>query len=154
MKRCLRFCQPRNLPHGLLSSQRPSWVTVCRHVVWSQLSERKFYNSVPAAELQFGQPVHETHPHLLKAGERVYEGLPYLGGPADITCRSYSWYWRSRICQTPVKACLSAPRQCNRNISFRRSQISIGSCFLRVPPGVKFLLPDRQVHQKFSRLNC
>ena len=25
---------------------------------------------VSAAELQFGQPLHETHPHLLKAGER------------------------------------------------------------------------------------
>ncbi|KAI9772374.1 MAG: hypothetical protein M1835_006278 [Candelina submexicana] len=27
------------------------------------------YASVSAAELQFGQPLHETHPHLLKAGE-------------------------------------------------------------------------------------
>ncbi|KAK2816015.1 hypothetical protein FQN49_008070 [Arthroderma sp. PD_2] len=27
------------------------------------------YSSVSAAELQFGQPLHETHPHLLKAGE-------------------------------------------------------------------------------------
>lgn len=27
------------------------------------------YTSVSAAELQFGQPLHETHPHLLKAGE-------------------------------------------------------------------------------------
>lgn len=26
-------------------------------------------SSVPAAELQFGQPLHETHPHLLKPGE-------------------------------------------------------------------------------------
>lgn len=26
-------------------------------------------NLVSAAELQFGQPLHETHPHLLKAGE-------------------------------------------------------------------------------------
>lgn len=25
--------------------------------------------SVPAAQLSFGQPLHETHPHLLKAGE-------------------------------------------------------------------------------------
>jgi intermediate cleaving peptidase 55 len=25
--------------------------------------------SVPAAELRFGQPLHETHPHLLKAGD-------------------------------------------------------------------------------------
>jgi hypothetical protein len=28
------------------------------------------YATVSAAELQFGQPVHETHPHILKAGER------------------------------------------------------------------------------------
>ena len=28
------------------------------------------YASVSAGELRFGQPVHETHPHLLKAGER------------------------------------------------------------------------------------
>ncbi|KAL8732582.1 MAG: hypothetical protein Q9181_003897 [Wetmoreana brouardii] len=27
------------------------------------------YASVSAADIQFGQPVHETHPHLLKAGE-------------------------------------------------------------------------------------
>ena len=31
------------------------------------------YSSVSAAELQFGQPLHETHPHLLKAGERKSE---------------------------------------------------------------------------------
>lgn len=30
------------------------------------------YASVSAADLQFGQPVHETHPHLLKAGESKY----------------------------------------------------------------------------------
>ncbi|ORY61602.1 peptidase M24, structural domain-containing protein [Pseudomassariella vexata] len=27
------------------------------------------YSSVPASQLLFGQPVHETHPHLLQAGE-------------------------------------------------------------------------------------
>ncbi|KAI4120265.1 MAG: hypothetical protein LQ338_007142 [Usnochroma carphineum] len=27
------------------------------------------YASVSAADLQFGQPLHETHPHLLKPGE-------------------------------------------------------------------------------------
>ncbi|KAK2761636.1 hypothetical protein FQN54_001464 [Arachnomyces sp. PD_36] len=27
------------------------------------------YASISAAQLQFGQPVHETHPHILKAGE-------------------------------------------------------------------------------------
>jgi intermediate cleaving peptidase 55 len=33
--------------------------------------------SVPAAELRFGQPLHETHPHLLKAGE-VTPGITAL----------------------------------------------------------------------------
>jgi intermediate cleaving peptidase 55 len=33
---------------------------------------RRSYASVSAAELQFGQPLHETHPHLLGPGERVY----------------------------------------------------------------------------------
>ncbi|CAG8983936.1 hypothetical protein HYALB_00006904 [Hymenoscyphus albidus] len=32
-------------------------------------SSRRSYASISAAELQFGQPVHETHPHLLQAGE-------------------------------------------------------------------------------------
>ncbi|KAL3422028.1 metallopeptidase family M24 [Phlyctema vagabunda] len=30
---------------------------------------RRQYATVSAAEIQFGQPVHETHPHLLRAGE-------------------------------------------------------------------------------------
>ncbi|TVY35256.1 Intermediate cleaving peptidase [Lachnellula subtilissima] len=30
---------------------------------------RRTYAAISAAELQFGQPVHETHPHLLRAGE-------------------------------------------------------------------------------------
>ncbi|KAI0904992.1 peptidase M24, structural domain-containing protein [Ustulina deusta] len=36
----------------------------------SQHSTSRFYStSIPASQLLFGQPVHETHPHLLKAGE-------------------------------------------------------------------------------------
>lgn len=31
---------------------------------------RRGYAAVAAADLQFGQPLHETHPHLLQAGER------------------------------------------------------------------------------------
>ena len=30
---------------------------------------RRISSVVPAAELRFGQPLHETHPHLLEAGE-------------------------------------------------------------------------------------
>ena len=38
--------------------------------------QNRSYASVSAAELQFGQPLHETHPHLLKAGERKYNTQP------------------------------------------------------------------------------
>lgn len=33
---------------------------------------RTYATIVSAADLKFGQPVHETHPHLLKAGESEY----------------------------------------------------------------------------------
>ncbi|KAI9818832.1 MAG: hypothetical protein M1827_007653 [Pycnora praestabilis] len=33
------------------------------------ISNSRSYGSISATDLQFGQPVHETHPHLLKAGE-------------------------------------------------------------------------------------
>ncbi|KAH8887533.1 Creatinase/aminopeptidase [Thozetella sp. PMI_491] len=36
---------------------------------WSSWWSGRAYTSVSAASLQFGQPVHETHPHILKAGE-------------------------------------------------------------------------------------
>ncbi|OJD28084.1 hypothetical protein ACJ73_00511 [Blastomyces percursus] len=36
---------------------------------FNKLPARRFYTSVSAAELRFGQPLHETHPHILKAGE-------------------------------------------------------------------------------------
>jgi len=45
-------------------SQLPSVARYC-----AKYQPRRSYASVSAAELQFGQPVHETHPHLLKAGE-------------------------------------------------------------------------------------
>ncbi|KAL8866863.1 MAG: hypothetical protein Q9174_006032 [Haloplaca sp. 1 TL-2023] len=46
---------------------------ICRpalrqHLVFTPVSRRS-YASVSAADEQFGQPVHETHPHLLKPGE-------------------------------------------------------------------------------------
>lgn len=36
---------------------------------------RAYATSVAAAELKFGQPLHETHPHILSPGERRYLSL-------------------------------------------------------------------------------
>ncbi|KAH6690713.1 metallopeptidase family M24 [Plectosphaerella plurivora] len=50
------------------------------------------YATVSASELQFGQPVHETHPHILKAGEIT----------PGITAQEY-WDRRARLArQLPV----------------------------------------------------
>ncbi|KAH4964742.1 hypothetical protein HBI78_111860 [Parastagonospora nodorum] len=45
--------------------------------VSSRCGATRRFLSVPAAELRFGQPLHETHPHLLKAGE-VTPGITAL----------------------------------------------------------------------------
>ena len=42
---------------------------------WGLPAQLRKYASISAAELQFGQPLHETHPHLLKAGERERKHL-------------------------------------------------------------------------------
>ncbi|KAJ4858626.1 metallopeptidase family m24 domain-containing protein [Trichoderma breve] len=52
--------QQRSISQATFKYQRPSYI----------FSPRQRYSSlVSAANLQFGQPVHETHPHILKAGE-------------------------------------------------------------------------------------
>lgn len=64
---------------GLLQPQKvmifPSQRPRCRSQLLAQgvscrtTQPRRNYASISAADLQFGQPVHETHPHLLRAGE-------------------------------------------------------------------------------------
>lgn len=52
------------LPAALLSSSRPSTPRAS-----NPHGSRRQYASIPASQLQFGQPVHETHPEVLKPGE-------------------------------------------------------------------------------------
>ncbi|CAO2655583.1 Nn.00g043860.m01.CDS01 [Neocucurbitaria sp. VM-36] len=61
MSSCMRLLRP---------TARIRWRVVDRQCC-------RGYASVPAAELRFGQPLHETHPHLLKAGE-VTPGISAL----------------------------------------------------------------------------
>ena len=42
----------------------------------SLLQLRSYTSAIPAAALHFGQSLHETHPHLLKAGERMGSPTP------------------------------------------------------------------------------
>ncbi|KAL8988378.1 MAG: hypothetical protein Q9177_002539 [Variospora cf. flavescens] len=61
----------RALGRQLRSNARKQvpWSSVHRFPRATQALPYRSYASVSAAELQFGQPLHETHPHLLKPGE-------------------------------------------------------------------------------------
>jgi hypothetical protein len=55
------LCSP-SVRHQIVRQPRvvsPSWA--CRY----------YSNEVSAADLEFGQPVHETHPHLIQAGHSM-----------------------------------------------------------------------------------
>lgn len=64
---------------------------------------RQFATEVSAAELQFGQPVHETHPHILRPGECMRNSIMSSMNTADwklvtpgITAQEYAQR-RSRL---------------------------------------------------------
>lgn len=46
-------------------------------------------SSIAAADLQFGQPLHETHPHIIQSGER--KGIPH--GEGQILMRIVNQLW-------------------------------------------------------------
>lgn len=77
------------------------------------------YASISAAELQFGQPLHETHPHLLEPGECKWDiqslrflclvsvyALVWLGFQAD-SAGSNARNHRSRIRPSSLETCQS-----------------------------------------------
>ena len=90
------------------------------HPVLNAVQKRSF-TSVHAAELQFGQPVryltnakssidmpqvHETHPHLLKAGERTIEPISIPETLLICIYCSHSRHNRRRVRSTPLEASL------------------------------------------------
>jgi hypothetical protein len=65
-------------PHLRRPGPGAQWVSGYRTAhIPPQLTPRRYHASVSAAELQFGQPLYETHPHLLKAGERKKSFTPF-----------------------------------------------------------------------------
>lgn len=70
------FSRPTYLPQTLVPFTRRSIVP----------QSRRSFASVSAAELKFGQPVHETHPHILGAGE----GKNFSSFSRSVTNTNYS----------------------------------------------------------------
>ncbi|KAI9669792.1 MAG: hypothetical protein M1829_005047 [Trizodia sp. TS-e1964] len=51
------------------SLKYPQNFLICPKIPPAAIQWQRPYASISAAELQFGQPVYETHPHILKSGE-------------------------------------------------------------------------------------
>jgi intermediate cleaving peptidase 55 len=54
-----------------LRSVRPSTLSQSLRQLPRYNAPRSYATYLAAADLKFGQPLHETHPHLLSRGERM-----------------------------------------------------------------------------------
>lgn len=99
MRLCLGAGRSSNLHSirvGAISFRPQPFPTISR-------PRRAYASAVSAAELQFGQVLHETHPHLLKAGERTICLLPDKRlANGEI---SHSRHHCPRVCSAPLKTC-------------------------------------------------
>lgn len=98
--------------------------------------------SVSAAELRFGQPLHETHPHLLQPGESTTQCLLLPRQEANWRC-SHAWNHRTRILRPPREACQSPAQRLHRCARRLRCQVPLGCRLLQVPPGSRLPVFDR-----------
>ena len=67
---------------------RTRWRPIVRQSATTTIRHRRWIQSVSAADLKFGQPLHETHPHLLEPGERK---VPYLKILDVIVCSEFDY---------------------------------------------------------------
>ena len=96
---------------------------------------------VPASKLSFGQPLHETHPHLLKPGESATI-TSCLTRTNTEQWRSYTQYYCTRILQPSPEARRTATAELNRYPRWCRPEVRLGCCLLQVPPGPRLPLLD------------
>jgi hypothetical protein len=134
----LRACIIMSLSLRLL---RPAAKAHCRA---ARLQSWRGYATVevPASKLRFGQPLHETHPHLLKPGESK-ANCACLTLPFTKLQHSYTKHYCPRILPTSPKARRKATVKLDRPPCRRRTEICLGCCLLQISPGPRLPLPDR-----------
>ncbi|KAI4211542.1 MAG: hypothetical protein LQ351_005718 [Letrouitia transgressa] len=66
----MRYCLSSSQRQGLFNTCKLSTLVAPQsRLITGPSIQSRLYTSTSAADLQFGQPVHETHPHLLRPGE-------------------------------------------------------------------------------------
>lgn len=111
------------------------------------LTSIRSFVTVNAADLRFGQPLHETHPHILRPGECMCCNSLH---ECALMCSSNSWHYRCRVCPTAVEACREPPEELISNCCCRKYPIPVQQHFLRVSPELRLLLPDRSVPSQIT----
>jgi hypothetical protein len=134
MRSCRTLLRAVSRPQPALTRSRPSCL--------AQVSRRTL---ISAADLQFGQPLHETHPHLIAPGDCKSFWTPLLFSSNTLTLLhpSDSRNLRSRVPRTSRQPRESPPKEHHRRPRFLRHQIPIRCRLLRISPRAELLLPDR-----------
>jgi hypothetical protein len=97
---------------------------------------------VPASKLRFGQPLHETHPHLLKPGESTTASACLIR-PFTKQQHSHTKHYCPRVLPASPKARRKATAKFDRPSCRRRPEVCFGRRLLQIPPGPRLPLPDR-----------
>jgi len=130
---------------ALLRASRPvaraQWRTRCLRGI----------TSVPAAQLSFGQPLHETHPHLLKAGEgaTLHSGVCYM----LTVLFSNAWYLCPGILRAPLKASRTSPIRLDSRLRCIRAEVRLWCRLLQIPSGSRLPIPHRLQRAGCPRYN-
>ena len=100
---------------------------------------------VPASRLNFGQPLHETHPHLLKPGESA---TTYICLTRVIAKQrsSHTQHYCPRILYSSPKARRTPSAKFDRHTRWLRPEVCFRRSLLQVPPGPRLPVPDRYIH--------
>lgn len=103
--------------------------------------QQRSYASISAAELKFGQPLHETHPHILSPSERVLPILTGLNEPSTDCCESHARDHCARVRPASFEVGQQAAEERNCRPGSIGGEIPSAGDLLRISTGFKLLLP-------------
>ena len=129
-----------------------AWVcSSCRRPPPSPVLRRSYASEVSASELSFGQPVHETHPHLLQPGERECLRFKFsIPLPLKVAPNTNLGFLQSLLASPPSnllaaghawpKSFLRTPSRCLLPRKSNTSLVPCSTSFIKTPTSFTWLV--------------